>query len=105
MFTITYTRSSSGDDNVEAQQERLVRSLPSDYDIVGSYSDHGPGTNSELPGLTAAFKRLEAGGVQALCVNSLDRLTRRADQLAAMTQWCREKGFIIQEVPDISEGQ
>ena len=105
MFTITYTRSSSGDDNVEAQQERLVRSLPSDYDIVGSYSDLGPGANSELPGLAAAVKRLEAGGVQALCVNSLDRLTRRADQLAAMTQWCRENGFTIQEVPDISEGE
>lgn len=105
MYAITYIRSSSGDHSVEAQQRRMAQSLPSEYDIVGSYSDHGPGANSELPGLTAAFKRLEAGGVQALCVNSLDRLTRRADQLAAMTQWCRGKGFTIQEVPDISEGQ
>ncbi len=103
MFVITYTRGSTAD--VDAQRERLVRSLPSEYDIVGSYSDAAPGSNTRRSGLAAALERLAAGGVQALCVNSLDRLTRRADQLAAMTQWCREKGFTIQEVPDISEGQ
>ncbi len=105
MYTITYTPSSSGDDNVEARQERLVRCLPSDYDIVGSYGDLGPGGSSELPGLAAALKRLEAGGVQAVCVSSLDRITRRADQLEAITLWCRENGFTIQEDPDISEAQ
>ena len=103
MLVITYTRGSTAD--VDAQQKTLVRSLPPEDTVVGSYKDLAIGTDTARPGLAAAMEHLAAGGVQALCVNSLDRLTRRADQLAAMTQWCREKGFTIQEVSGISEGQ
>ena len=103
MYAITYIRSSSGDHSVEAQQRRMARYLPSEYDIVGSYSDLGPGANSKLPGLAAALEHLAAGGVQTLCVSSVDRLARRADQLAGITQWCHENGFTILEIPDISE--
>ena len=71
MDTITYTRSSSGYHSVEAHQRRMARSLPSEYDIVGSYSGLGPGANSELPGLAAAFKRLEAGGFKPFALTAL----------------------------------
>ena len=101
MFVITYTRGSTGD--IDPRQEMLVQSLPSEDTVVGSYSDLAIGTDTARPGLAAAMEHLAGGGVQALCVSSLDRLTRRADQLEAITLWCRENGFTIQEVPDIPE--
>ena len=103
MFVITYARGSKAD--VDAQQERMVQSLSPEDTVVGSYSDLAIGTDTARPGLAAVMERLASGGVQAVCVSSLDRITRRADQLEAITLWCRENGFTIQEVPDISEGQ
>ena len=86
----------------QTDQEEVV--IPSKTNLFVTLQT-GVSTDTARPGLAAVMERLEAGGAQALCVNSLDRLTRRADQLAAMTQWCRENGFTIQEVPDISEGE
>ena len=103
MFVITYARGSKAD--VDGQQERLVQSLPPEDTVVGSYSDLAIGTDTARPELAAVMERLAAGGVQALCVSSLDRLTRRADQLAAIEQVRYESGWVIREVPDIPDGR
>lgn len=102
MFVITYTRGSNPD--VDTQQEILVRSLPSENTVVGSYSDLAIGTDPARPGLAAAMEHLATGGAQALCVSSLDRVARRADQLAGITQWFRDRSFEIQETPENVEG-
>lgn len=103
MFVVTYARGSK--EHVDAQQERMVRSLQPEDTVVGSYSDLTNGMDTARHGLTAAMEHLAAGGVQGLCVSSLDRLARRADQLADITQWCRDNGFDVREVSDVPEGQ
>ncbi len=105
MKVITYARGANGEHNVEAQQERLIKALPPEYEVVGSYCDVASGLSRRPPGLSEALDHLAAGGVQALCVTSLDRLTRRADQLEVIRRWCSENGFVIEEVPDIPENQ
>ncbi len=105
MKVITYARGANGEHNVEAQQERLIKALPPEYEVVGSYSDVASGLSTERPGLDAACERLAGGEIQALCIHSLDRLTRRADQLEVIRRWCSENGFVIQEFPDASESR
>ena len=104
MYAITYARSSNGH-SVEDQQEILLNALPPEYKIVGSYGDVAPGSSTRLPSLAAASEHLAAGRVQVIYVGSLDRLIRRADQLEAVQRWCSERGFVIQEVPDVPENQ
>ncbi len=105
MKVITYARGANGEHNVEAQQERLIKALPPEYEVVGSYCDVASGLSRRPPGLSAALDHLAAGGVQALCVTSLDRLTRRVDQLEALLRWCSQQGLIIKEFRDTPESQ
>ena len=105
MKVITYARGANGEHNVEAQQERLIKALPPEYEVVGSYSDVASGLSRRPPGLLAALDHLAAGGIQALCVTSLDRLTRRVDELEMMLRWCSQQGLIIKEFRDAPESQ
>ena len=105
MYVITYVRSCDGKPRNEAQQEGLIQALSSEYDVVGCYGDAAAGSSTQRPGLGAALGHLATGGIDALCVTSLERLTRRADQLEAIQRWCSERGFVIQEVPDIPASQ
>lgn len=105
MKVITYVRDSTGKPSLEDQQERLLEALRPDCEIVGSYSDVASGSSTQRPGLTQALEKLAAGEAQTLCVQSLDRLTRRADQLEVIRRWCKENGFVIQEFPDVPDNQ
>ena len=105
MKVITYVRNSIGNHSVEEQQEILLKALPPEYEVVGSFCDVATGTSTQRPGLTQACEQLVAGEVAALCVHDLDRLTRRADQLEVIQHWCSENGFVIQETHDVPEIQ
>ena len=56
MFVVTYARGSKED--VDAQQESIVRSLQPEDTVIGSYSDLTNGTDTARPGLSAAMERL-----------------------------------------------
>ena len=99
MYAMTYSRGSNAQ-SVEDQQERLIKALPPEYEVVGSYSDTGSAMNEQRPGLTAALDHLEAGGVQFLCVLSLDRLTRKPVHLFKLICRCSEVGCVIQDFPE-----
>ena len=104
MNVISYVRNSNRKHWNEAGQKRLIVGLSSGYDVV-SCSEVDPRSKTPKPGLVEAFGHLAACGVQALYVSSLDRLTRRADQLDSIQLWCSEQGLVIQKVPDIPESQ
>ena len=102
MYVITYVRSSTGQDHLEAQQKRLIEALSTEYGIVGNYSD----ATSELglqPGLAAALDRLATGGIEGLYVTSVDRLARSSNQLDAIQRWCGERGLVVKEVSEMPE--
>ena len=103
MKVVTYARGSSH--SVDEQQQQLLNALPPEFEVAGSYADIDLGWDTDLPEFVTAWKRLAGGEVQALCVQSLDRLARRGGELEAVQRWCSENGFVIQEIPELPERQ
>ena len=103
MYVITYVRSSTGQDHLEAQQKRLIEALSTEYEIVGNYSDATPELGFQQPGLAAALDRLATGGIEGLYVTSVDRLARSSNQLDAIHRWCDERGLVVKEVSEMPE--
>ncbi len=91
---VLYARATNLSD-VDRQFQTMQEFLDPGANVVGRYSDLGFGRESQRPGLQEALERLQEGDVDALVVQSLDRLGRAVKDVALLASM-----FRIIEIPD-----
>ncbi len=95
-MTVLYVRSSQGEEDLERQLEILRRSLAREHPVVGTHGDLAPGTGVQRPALEELLGHLDPG--DQLCVASLDRLARSAEEADTLVGILRQRGISLQEV-------
>ena len=83
-IVVLYARSAISQEQVDRQFRMMQESLAPGVDVVVSYSDVGPGMDTQLPGLQQARACLENGQAEALIVLSVARLSRSVQELARL---------------------
>ncbi len=86
---VLYARSAISQEQVDRQFRMMQESLDPEANVVGSYSDVCSGLNSQRPGLQQALDCLQKGEAEALMVQSIDRLSRSAQELARLASMFR----------------
>ncbi len=81
---VLYARSATSQEEVDRQFQMMQESLDPEANVVGCYSDVGSGMDSHRLGLQQALDRLQKGEAEALLVQSIDRLSRSAQELARL---------------------
>lgn len=90
MRVIGYARVSTGDQSTEAQAHRLrAWAEGAGVELVELVADVGTGATTDRAGLVRLEQLITAGGVDAVAVVALDRLSRGtvADTLAIIERW------------------
>lgn len=97
MNAAIYVRSARGDRTALARQERDCRALAANrgVEVVGVWSDVGPGDAPTHPSLEALVTEAEAGGVDAVVALSLDRFGRRYELVTAVERRLRAAGAAV----------
>ncbi len=86
---VLYARSAISQEQVGQQFQMMQESLDPEANVVGCYSDVGSGMDSPRPGLQQALESLQKGEAEALLVQSIDRLSRSAAELARLASMFR----------------
>ena len=86
---VLYARSATSQEEVDLQFQMMQESLDPEANVVGCYSDVGSGIDSHRLGLQQALERLQKGEAEALLVQSVDRLSRSAQELARLASMFR----------------
>ncbi len=81
---VLYARSATSQEEVDRQFQIMQEFLDPEANVVGCYSDVGSGMDSHRLGLQQALERLRKGEAEALLVQSIDRLSRSAQELARL---------------------
>lgn len=82
---VLYARSAISQEQVDRQFQMMQESLDPEANVVGCYSDVGSGMDS----LQQALDSLQKGEVKALLVQSIDRLSSSAQELARLASMFR----------------
>ena len=86
---VLYARSAISQEQVGQQFQMMQESLDPEANVVGCCSDVGSGMDSHRPELQQALDRLQKGDAEALLVQSVDRLSRSAQELARLASMFR----------------
>ena len=86
---VLYARSAMSQEQVARQLQIMQASLNPEANVVGSYSDVCSRLDSQRPGLQQALDCLQKGEAEALMVQSVDRLSRSAQELARLASMFR----------------
>ena len=86
---VLYARSAISQEQVDRQFRMMQESLDPDVNVVGCYSDVGSGMTSNRPGLQQALSCLQKGEAESLMAQSVDRLSRSAQELARLASMFR----------------
>ena len=86
---VLYARSATSQEEVDRQFQIMQEFLDPEANVVGCYSDVGSGMDSPRPGLQQALESLQKGEAEALLVQSIDRLSRSAAELARLASMFR----------------
>ncbi len=86
---VLYARSAISQEQVDRQFQMMQESLDPEATVVGCYSDVGSGMDSHRLGLQQALDCLQKGEADALLVQSIDRLSRSAEELARLVSMFR----------------
>ena len=86
---VLYARSATCQEEVDRQFQMMQESLDPEANVVGCYSDVGSGMDSPRLGLQQALDSLQKGEVEVLLVQSIDRLSRSAQELARLASMFR----------------
>ena len=86
---VLYARSAISQEQVGRQFQMMQESLDPEANVVGWYSDVGSRMDSPRPGLQQALESLQKGEAEALLVQSIDRLSRSAQELARLASMFR----------------
>lgn len=96
MNVITYTRVSTGDQNLDVQQQELTAFIARNgWTQVDAFSDVMSGAKAERPGLEAMMKAALGGGVRAVVVVKLDRLGRSLLNVVKLIDELEDAGVAI----------
>ena len=106
MYAITHVGNSNRNHRVAAQPNLISLALTSEGNFRGCYRGVAFGSNTGRAGCVASLEHLSEGRLQAIYIDSLDRMTGWPDQLEATLTWCsEERGLQIREVSDVPENQ
>ena len=86
---VLYARSATSQEEVDRQFQMMQQSLDPEGNVVGCYSDVSSGMDSHRHGLQQALDCLQKGEAEALVVQSIDRLSRSAQELARLASMFR----------------
>ncbi len=86
---VLYARSAISQEQVGRQFQMMQESLDPEGNVVGCYSDLGSGMDPLRSGLQQALDSLQKGEAEALMVQSVDRLSRSAQELARLASMFR----------------
>ena len=88
-IVVLYARSAISQEQVDRQFRMMQESLDPEVNVVGCCSDVGSGMDPLLSGLQQALDSLQKGEVEALVVQSVDRLSRSVQELARLASMFR----------------
>ncbi len=85
---VLYARGANSQEQ-DRQFQLMRESLDPEDNVVGCYSDVGSGITSNKPGLQQALSCLQKGEAESLMAQSVDRLSRSAQELARLASMFR----------------
>ena len=97
MKKIFYARGSGDETSMEDQLQTLRNALNTEDEVVGEFVDRCASTMAR-PGLDQALSHAREGGIDAIVVTSLDRLSRSEEQLREIRDFLSMKGSQLQVV-------
>lgn len=89
MKIVTYSRVSTGEQNLDSQKQELENYIArTRFELIAAFSDVMSGAKAARPGLDALTELLTHGGIDAVVVVKLDRLGRSLMNVVTLIdQW------------------